>query len=97
MTFQNVLDTFFLRDDQDAFARTQGWEDAEQMCYYENLAMQAESMESEQLPPPPAVIYVHELANVDSREVYTDSEDCPNDGDFSEWASKTFDGLAGVY
>lgn len=42
MTFENVLDTFFLREDQDAFARAQGWEDAAQMCYYENLAMQEE-------------------------------------------------------
>ena len=72
MTFQNVLDTFFLPEDQDAFARSQGWEDAEQMAYYENLAMQEQARMNEQLPPPPEVIFVHELESVDCREVYGD-------------------------
>lgn len=85
MNFQDVLDTFFLTEDQDAFAKAQGWEDAAQMVYYENLAQQEEA---QQLPPPPAEILLHELATVDAREVYTDSEDCPPD-DFRD--------LAGVY
>ena len=80
MSFQDVLDTFFLTEDQDAFARLQGWEDAAQMAYYENIAAQGES---EQLPPPPAEILV--LARQDAREVYTDSEDCPPD-DFRDWS-----------
>lgn len=63
MTFQNVLDTFFLPEDQDAFARSQGWEDAAQMIYYENLAMQEASQQD---------LVLHELAKVDSREVYED-------------------------
>lgn len=92
MTFQDVLNTFFLPEDQDAFARSQGWEDAAQMCYYENLAMQEQARMSEQDG------LLHELAKVDSREVYTDSEDCPHDGDFSEWALAVYkDDLAGVY
>jgi hypothetical protein len=82
MSFQDVLDTFFLTEDQDAFARSQGWEDAAQMVYYENIATQGES---EQLPPPPAEILLHELATVDAREVYTDSEDCPPD-DLRDWS-----------
>jgi hypothetical protein len=89
MTFQNVLNSFFLPEDQDAFARSQGWEDAAQMIYYENLTMQEQSQQDALL---------HELAKVDSREVYTDSEECPDDGDFSEWASAVFtDDLQGVY
>ena len=44
MTYQNVLDTFFLRDDQDAFAQSQGYEDAAQMCYYEDMNMEAPAM-----------------------------------------------------
>ena len=36
MTFQDTLDAFFLRDDQDAFAQSQGYADREQMCYYED-------------------------------------------------------------
>jgi hypothetical protein len=39
ITFQDTLDAFFDPQDQDAFARSQGWEDAAQMCYYEDLAM----------------------------------------------------------
>ena len=91
MNFQDVLDTFFLHEDQDAFARKEGWGDADQMVYYENLAAQAEA---QMLPPPPAEILLHELSRVDSREVYTDSEDCPRDGDFDmiDWQD-----LAGVY
>ena len=85
MTFQNVLDTFFMREDQDAFARSQGWDDAEQMIYYENLAMQEQSKQDALL---------HELAKVDSREVYTDSEDCPRDGDVEH---TNWQDLAGVY
>lgn len=66
MTFRNVLDTFFLPEDADAFARQQGWQDAEQMAYYEDMALREQAM----LPPPPPVIEVHELDKVDSREVY---------------------------
>lgn len=72
MNFQDVLDTFFLTEDQDAFARSQGWEDAAQMVYYENIAAQGEA---EQLPPPPAEILLHELATVDAREVYEEPVD----------------------
>lgn len=82
VTMQDALDMFFLPEDQDAFAKAQGWEDAAQMAYYENIAAQGES---EQLPPPPAEILLHELAKVDAREVYTDSEDCPPD-DFRDWS-----------
>ena len=69
MTFQNVLDTFFLPEDQDAFARSQGWEDAAQMVYYENLAMQEQARlggSQDEL--------LHELAKMDSREVYHDDD-----------------------
>ena len=40
MTYQNVLNAFFLPEDQDAFAQSQGYEDAAQMCYYEDMKMQ---------------------------------------------------------
>lgn len=63
MTFKNVLDSFFMREDQDAFARSQGWEDAAQMIYYGNLAMQEASAQD---------LVLHELAKVDSREVYNE-------------------------
>ena len=36
MTFQDTLDAFFLTEDQDAFAQSQGYADREQMCYYED-------------------------------------------------------------
>lgn len=95
LTFQDAMNVFFLPEDQDAFARQQGWQDAAQMFYYENLAMQAQAQESEQLPPPPAEIFVpHEMMQVDSREVYTDDESCPLDGDF---LSPDWQNLAGVY
>jgi hypothetical protein len=35
-SLKTALDVFFMPEDQDAFARSQGWEDAEQMCYYED-------------------------------------------------------------
>lgn len=69
MNTQTMLDTFFLPEDQDAFAQSLGWEDAAQMAYYEDMAQQEEQ---NQLPPPPPVIYVHELQQQDSREVYKD-------------------------
>lgn len=53
-----------------------------------------ELLKMEYMPEPPPVIYVHELAKMDSREVYTDSEDCPLDGDFE---SASWQALAGVY
>lgn len=83
MTFQNVLDTFFLRDDQDAYARSQGWEDAAQMVYYENLAMQEQSQQDALL---------HELAKVDPREIHSEDEACP----LALWYD-TSDELVGVY
>lgn len=89
MNFQNVLDAFFLPEDQDAFAKSQGWEDAAQMVYYENMVMEEQARlggSQDEL--------LHELAKEDAREVYTDSEDCPRDGDFEmiDWQD-----LAGVY
>lgn len=33
---QNMLNAFFLPEDQDAFAQSQGYADAQQMCYYED-------------------------------------------------------------
>lgn len=99
MNFQNVLDAFFLPEDQDGFAQAQGYEDAEQMCYYEDmmgdsddeaLVAQEEAIAAgrvEYMSPPPIelltfvpetspLVTVHELAKVDSREVYED-EACP--------------------
>jgi len=76
VTFQNALDMFFLPDDQDAFAKSQGYADAEQMAYYQDM-----ERENEQLPPPPDSIQVDgliaELSKVDPREVYGDFESCP--------------------
>jgi hypothetical protein len=87
--FQNVLDTFIHHDSHDAFAQSLGYSDAAQMVYYENMTAQGQSQQDTLL---------HELAKVDSREVYTDSEECPRDGDFSEWATAVFtDDLSGVY
>lgn len=65
VNFQNVLDSFFMRDDQDSFARSQGWQDAAQMIYYENMAMQEASAQD---------LVLHELAKVDSREVYNEDD-----------------------
>jgi len=62
ITFQDTLDAFFDPQDQDAFARSQGWEDAAQMCYYEDLAV----MEEQKL---------HELQQQDAREVYEEQLD----------------------
>lgn len=96
VTFQDAMNVFFLPEDQDAFARSMGWEDMEQMAYYENLAEQ-ERVKREALilsiapsfdMPPIVDPEIAELAKVDSREVYTDSEDCPPD-DLRD--------LAGVY
>ena len=81
MTFQDVLDCFFLPEDQDAFAKSQGYSDSDQMCYYEDMAQAEQSK-------------LHELDKVDPREVYTDSEDCPSDGDYSDDALQRW---AGVY
>jgi hypothetical protein len=61
MTFQTVLDTFFHPENQDSFARSLGWEDAEQMIYYEDMALQEEAQQ-------------HELQKMDSREVYSDEQ-----------------------
>ena len=113
MTFQNVLDTFIHHDCHDAFAQSLGYSDAAQMVYYENMTMQAEGKSdaaalimgyesadaiTEELNRMERQASHHELAKVDSREVYTDSEDCPQDGDFSEWATAVFtDDLSGVY
>lgn len=74
MSMKNALDLFFdpNNGDQDAFARKLGWEDAAQMCYYEDMA---ECEEQNQLPPPPPMIYVHELDKVDAREVYEEPVD----------------------
>lgn len=44
MTFQNVLDAFFAPESQDAFAQSQGYEDAAQMIYYEDMAMEVPPM-----------------------------------------------------
>ena len=44
MSFQDVLDSFFLREDQDAFARSQGWSDAAQMIYYEDRQQEVPPM-----------------------------------------------------
>jgi hypothetical protein len=71
VTMQDALDCFFNRDDQDAFAKSLGWEDKAQMLYYEDMA---EREEQNQLPPPPAEIYIHELDKVDAREVYEDTD-----------------------
>ncbi len=59
MNTQTMLDTFFLPEDQDAFAQSLGWEDAAQMSYYEDMAQQEEQK-------------LHELQQQDSREVYED-------------------------
>ena len=107
MTFLETLNSFYHPDDQDMFARTMGWQDAAQMAYYEDMANAQAAVESEQLPPPPAEIVIdpshtvfidslkrceaHELAKVDSREVYTDDDQCPPD-DLRDWQD-----LAGVY
>ena len=48
MNFQTALNNFIHPDDQDAFARSQGWEDAAQMCYYEDLAMAEEDRQREE-------------------------------------------------
>ena len=83
MTNREVFDTFYLPEDADAFARLHGWEDADQMCYYEDMVMQ-EQAQAAQAP--------HELEGVDSREVYAD------EGDHIEWALAIHtDDLAGVY
>ena len=72
ITMQNALDCFINREDQDAFAQSLGWEDAAQMCYYEDMA---EREKQNQLPPPPAEIHLHELDKVDAREVYDERLD----------------------
>ena len=38
VTMQDALDMFFLPEDQDAFAQSLGYEDADQMVYYENMS-----------------------------------------------------------
>ena len=43
MTNREVFDTFYLPEDADAFARLHGWEDADQMCYYEDMVMQEQA------------------------------------------------------
>lgn len=60
VTMQDAMNMFFLPEDQDAFARSLGWADAEQMLYYDNLAKQEAAL--------------HELQNVDAREVYEDTD-----------------------
>lgn len=55
-------------------------------------AIAQEDGKVEYLAPPPSEILV--LARQDSREVYTDSEDCPRDGDFEHM---NWQDLAGVY
>lgn len=136
MTFLDVLDSFFLPEDGDAFARSMGWQDREQMAYYEDQNQEVPRMSNEgwntfideviqknrdeevppmtdneveqlvereeggetvtgtveYLAPPPSEILV--LARQDSREVYTDSEDCPPDGDFEH---TNWQDLSGVY
>jgi hypothetical protein len=44
VTMQDALDMFFLPEDQDAFAKAQGWEDAAQMVYYESNEMEVAPM-----------------------------------------------------
>jgi hypothetical protein len=63
MSMKNALDLFFdpNNGDQDAFAKTLGWEDAAQMIYYEDMAAQEEQK-------------LHELDKVDPREVYEDTD-----------------------
>lgn len=36
ITFQDAMNAFFLPEDQDAFARSHGWEDMAQMAHYED-------------------------------------------------------------
>jgi len=94
---QNMLNAFFLPEDQDAFARSQGWEDAAQMAYYEDMARQEDAADeiarslgyesaqaiTDELNRQEAQFasaqdnLFHELAKVDSREVY--EEPCPLD------------------
>jgi len=77
-----MLNAFFLPEDQDAFARAQGWADAEQMCYYENMASESPACDD---VPPMTDREVEDLARVSSEEVYSD------DG-MTAWADMT-----GVY
>ena len=103
LTTAEAMSAFFLPEDADAVAQGFGWSDMRQMSYYEDMAAKEEA----QLPPPPTVIHVdasqtgfidslrrcevHELAKVDSREVYSDDDQCPPD-DLRDWQD-----LAGVY
>lgn len=65
--------------------------EAEEMIEREE-AINREAGVVEYLAPPPSEILV--LMRQDSREVYTDSEDCPRDGDFEH---TNWQDLVGVY
>lgn len=97
MNTQQMLDAFFMIEDQDAFARSQGWEDAAQMIYYEDLARQEECQEVDESHKgfinSLKRAEQHELSKVDSREAYSDEDSaCP----LNAWYD-TSDELAGVY
>ena len=79
---QDMLNAFFLPEDQDAFARSMGYSDAAQMCYYEDMASESPARDE---VPPMTDREVDELARVSSEEVYSD------DG-MTAWAD-----MAGVY
>lgn len=64
MDTRTVLNTFFDPQDQDAFARSLGWQDAAQMIYYEDMV----TAEQSRIP--------HELDKVDPREVYEQEVRC---------------------
>lgn len=72
---KSMLDTFFHPDDQDAFARSLGWDDAAQMIYYENMALSSQQQEEQQLPPLSSVTQLHELEKIDSREAFDSDEE----------------------
>ena len=94
MTFQDALDAFFLTEDQDAFAQSQGYADREQMCYYEDreesamtdreteefvareeaIARESHGVIGYIAPPPVELMKLHECQNLDSREVYDDTD-----------------------
>lgn len=82
VTCQDMLNAFFLPEDQDAFARSQGWQDAEQMCFYENMSKEVPPMTDSEVDDmvarnQSADSEVLHLAHVSCEEAYTDDEACP--------------------
>lgn len=101
---RNMMNAFFHPSDQDAFAQSQGYEDAEQMAYYEDMAEGRQSptrddvpmmtdREVESLTVQDQTGFIDSLKRAEQHELSkVDSREVYSDEDHINWQD-----LAGVY